>query len=82
MGYRYFLNLGISEELRKLFPNIIPIPRPIMPTFEINKDWLIGFIDGEGCFQWGGPHLKSVAGVPTGLKGGRLKTNPPQSISL
>lgn len=50
LGYRYYLNLGISEELKNLYPKIIPVPRPIVPTPSINKNWLIGFIDGEGCF--------------------------------
>lgn len=44
LGYRYFLNLGISEELRNLYPSIIPVLRPIVPFFDINKYWLIGFI--------------------------------------
>ena len=50
LGLRYYLNLGISEELKLLYPNIIPVDRPIVPEININNDWLVGFIDGEGCF--------------------------------
>lgn len=45
------LNLGLSEELKKAFPDIIQLPRPDVPLREIpNPQWLTGFIDGEGCF--------------------------------
>ena len=50
LGYRYYLNLGISDELKNLYTNIIPVSRPVVPAYTINKDWLVGFIDGEGCF--------------------------------
>lgn len=50
LGLRYNLNWGISEELKLAFPNITPVDRPPVPFTYINKDWLVGFIDGEGCF--------------------------------
>lgn len=45
------INLGLSDELKKAFPNIIPalkaaIKYQIIPDFI----WLIGFVDAEGCF--------------------------------
>lgn len=44
-------NKGISEELLNTFPNITPIPRPVFPFIGIpDAQWLVGFIDGEGCF--------------------------------
>lgn len=44
-------NKGFSDVLKKAFPNVIPIPRPLI-TSQIVKDpyWLTGFTSGEGCF--------------------------------
>ena len=46
-------NNGLSEELKIVFPNIIPSLRPqtITPKLE-TKDphWVSGFVDGDGCF--------------------------------
>lgn len=51
LSYRANLNSGVSEELKNLFPNVIPVVRPFFALQEIpNPQWLIGFIDGEGCF--------------------------------
>lgn len=50
LGLRYYLNLGISDELKLLYPNLIPVDRPVVPQINLNDDWLVGFIDGEGCF--------------------------------
>lgn len=50
LGLRYYLNQGISEELILNFKNIVPVVRPIVPVIDIIEDWLIGFVDGEGCF--------------------------------
>lgn len=45
------MNLGWSEKLQNAFPNILPVPRPVFTLKEIPDPWwLIGFIDGEGCF--------------------------------
>lgn len=46
-------NNGLSEELKIVFPNIIPSLRPqtITPQLEtINPYWVSGFVDGDGCF--------------------------------
>jgi hypothetical protein len=38
LGYRYYLNLGISDKLKNLYTNIIPVSRPVVPASSINKD--------------------------------------------
>ncbi len=51
LAYRANLNTGSSEELKNAFPNVCPVPRPFFALQEIpSPQWLIGFIDGEGCF--------------------------------
>lgn len=51
LAYRANLNSGSSEELKNSFPNVCPVPRPSFALQEIpDPQWLIGFIDGEGCF--------------------------------
>ena len=51
LSLRYFLNKGISEELKELYPNLVPVERPIVPEREISPEWLVGFVDGEGSFS-------------------------------
>lgn len=45
------INLGLSNELKTAFPDIIPVERPKVeyPTY-IDPSWLAGFVDAEGCF--------------------------------
>ncbi len=46
------MNRGLSSELNKAFPDILPVPRPLIEFTEIKDfNWLAGFIEGEGCFQ-------------------------------
>ena len=51
LSLRYNLNKGISSELIKLFPNLVPVDRPLVPEREISPEWLVGFVDGEGSFN-------------------------------
>lgn len=42
---------GLSTALVGLFPNITPTTRPIVTDQNISSiSWLVGFVDGEGCF--------------------------------
>ena len=51
ISIRASMNKGLTSKLKTLFPNIIPVERPIV-ELQVIKDpsWLVGFIDGEGCF--------------------------------
>ena len=51
INLRYNLNNGISEELKGLYPNLVPAPRPEVPEGVIHPEWLVGFVDGEGSFN-------------------------------
>ena len=52
MSIKACMNKGLSEVLKKAFPNIILIKRPINFTYEIkDPQWLTGFVDEEGCFH-------------------------------
>jgi hypothetical protein len=46
-------NIGLTEELKIVFPNIIASLRPqtITPKLKtIDPHWVSGFVDGDGCF--------------------------------
>jgi hypothetical protein len=48
------LNLGLSNELEKAFPGVIPVERPKVFFSGIpNNNWLAGFASAEGCFLIG-----------------------------
>lgn len=45
------LNWGLSDVLKKAFPDIAPVLRPeVKLPSQISSQWLAGFIDAEGCF--------------------------------
>ena len=49
------MNLGISPKLKSAFPDVIPVPRPIVAAKNdskkfIDRNWLAGFTSAEGCF--------------------------------
>lgn len=51
LNLRYYLNKVISEELKGLYPNLLPVARPDVPEGIIHPEWLVGFVDGEGSFN-------------------------------
>jgi hypothetical protein len=51
LNLRYNFTKGISEELKELYPNIVPAPRPEGAKHLIHPEWLAGFVDGEGHFS-------------------------------
>ena len=45
------MNLGLSEELKLAFPDVVPVVRPLVENPKIiDPNWLAGFSSGEGCF--------------------------------
>jgi len=51
MAIKASMNKGLSENIKFRFPEIIPISRPIIKNQILsNPFWLVGFVDGEGCF--------------------------------
>ncbi len=51
INIRASMNKGLPELLNKAFPNTEPVH---IPEFNVDKiyhpNWLVGFVDGEGCF--------------------------------
>ena len=56
LSVRASLNLGLSDNLKSEFPNIIPMSRSVsslplsLTAEEFNPYWLVGFSEGEGSF--------------------------------
>jgi hypothetical protein len=45
------MNLGLSEELKLVFPDISSVSRPLLLDKNVkDPNWLAGFTSGEGCF--------------------------------
>jgi len=45
------MNTGLSGNLKAIFPNTIPVPRPLVVDQEIkDPNWVLGFTEAEGCF--------------------------------
>ncbi|AKQ53327.1 laglidadg endonuclease, partial (mitochondrion) [Sclerotinia sclerotiorum 1980 UF-70] len=52
INIRATLNFGLSKELQLMFPETIPVPRPLRETCVIpHSDWIAGFTSGEGNFS-------------------------------
>ena len=48
---RAAINLGLSDELKSAFPQIIPVNRPLVTNQNVQNPYrLVGFTAGEGCF--------------------------------
>lgn len=51
LSIRASMNLGLSDELKLVFPNISPVSRPLLLDRGVkDPNWLAGFTSGEGCF--------------------------------
>lgn len=63
INIRASMNKGLPELLKKAFPNTVAVFRP---EFNVNSiyhpNWLVGFVDGEGCFYAGVKRTSSKLG--------------------
>ena len=51
ISIRASMNKGLTVSLKSIFPNIVPVERPIIKNQIIKSPlWLIGFWDGKRCF--------------------------------
>lgn len=51
VNIRSSINMGLSDSLRAIFPNTIPVTRPLIKIITIpHPEWMAGFVSGEGCF--------------------------------
>ena len=52
ISFKANLNKGQNETFKNLYPEIIPVPRPIKELPEdLNPNWLSGFAAGDGSFM-------------------------------
>ena len=46
------MNNGLSAELYAAFPNLKPVPRPLVENKKVpHEQWIAGFTSGEGCYK-------------------------------
>jgi hypothetical protein len=51
VNVRASINKGLSDELNTVFPDTVPVSRPVISNQEIKDPyWLSGFTDAEGTF--------------------------------
>lgn len=51
VNIRSTMNLGLSDSLKTIFPNTVPVTRPLVENITISHpEWMAGFVTGEGCF--------------------------------
>ena len=51
VNIRGSLNLGLSDSLKTVFPNTVPVNRPLIQNISNpHPEWMAGFVSGEGCF--------------------------------
>jgi len=52
INIRATLNFGLSKELQLMFPETVPVPRPLRETCKIpHSQWIAGFTTAEGHFS-------------------------------
>ena len=46
------MNLGLSDKLKEVFPNIRPVSRPLVTKYPeaLDLNWFAGFASAESCF--------------------------------
>jgi len=53
IGLKSALNVGLSEDLKLEFNNVIPMERPayVADSISLNPNWVSGFTEGDGSFH-------------------------------
>lgn len=53
IGLKSALNVGLSEDLKLEFKNVIPMERPAytVDSISLNPNWVSGFTEGDGSFH-------------------------------
>ena len=52
VAIRAAMNNGLSKVWIEIFPDVKPVPRPLVELREIiDPNWLAGFVNGDGCFH-------------------------------
>ena len=64
ISIRASMNWGLSDTLKTEFISVVPVSRPTV-NFEgiLHPNWLIGFVDGEGCFYVNTKKAKTLSGI-------------------
>ena len=61
LSYKASMGKGLSKTLLSKFPDIKPAERKlVLPTQDFNHSWIVGFVDGEGCFYVKTSKIKKV----------------------
>jgi len=68
LNIRASINKGLSKKLSIAFPNTNLIERPLVNIELINNfNWLVGFVDGEGCFYVKKKKINTLLGFQISL---------------
>jgi len=68
INIRASINKGLTPILKSSFDNIIPVKKPdVNIIYDINPNWLAGFIEGEGCFYVNITRSKTKIGYAVNL---------------
>ena len=64
ISIRASMNWGLSDTLKTEFISVVPVSRPTVNSEGmLHPNWLIGFVDGEGCFYVNTKKAKTLSGI-------------------
>ena len=64
VAIRAAMNNGLSKVWIEIFPDVKPVPRPLVELREIiDPNWLAGFVNGDGCFHISISKFSKIKGV-------------------
>ena len=69
VAIRASMNLGLSDVLKKAFPDVVSVTRPLVKNLKVqDPNWLAGFTSGEGCFMVKIQASKTITGYTVYLE--------------